>query len=89
VVNGKKTGGRKKGTPNKRSAEIATYAKGVMEDPKVQAMILAQAQNGTLPAPLVQMLCAYAYGRPHERIEHSMDQEKPLVIRMRYGPGSG
>jgi len=68
--------GRKKGSQNKRTQAIEAYAKSIVEDPAVQGVLLQQARQGTLPAPVLQMLFHYAYGRPVERIEQS-------------GPGGG
>lgn len=83
MAKGRKTGGRKLGGKNKRTQDVEAYARGIVEDPKVQAVMLKQAQEGTLPAPIVQMLHAYAYGKPVERVELSGDEEKPLRVVIR------
>lgn len=75
--------GRKKGSRNKRTQDVEAYARGIVEDPEVQAMMLKQAKDGTLPAPLVQMLHAYAYGRPMEKVELSGSEDKPLRVVIR------
>lgn len=74
--------GRRSGTKNKRTVEIETYAKSIIEDPKVQQMMLAQARKGLLPPGVVQMLFYYAYGKPTELIdvEHNV-----TVVKHRYG----
>lgn len=83
MAKGKKTGGRTKGTPNKQNTDVAAYARGIVEDPEVQAMILHQAKQGTLPAPILQMLFYYSHGKPQEKLEVSGDADKPLRVVIR------
>jgi hypothetical protein len=50
-----------------------TYAKpvegaGILEDPLVQATLLAQAQRGTLPPAVMSLLFHCAYGKPKETV---------------------
>ena len=75
--------GRKKGSRNKRTVDVEAYARRIVEDPEVQAMMLKQAQQGTLPAPLMQMLYAYSFGKAVDRVEVSGDQDKPLRVVIR------
>jgi len=75
--------GRKPGGKNKRTIEGQAYARRVVEDPEVQAMLFAQAKAGTLSAPIFTVLMYYAWGKPTERIEHSGDPDKPVVVRIR------
>lgn len=49
-----------------------------MEDPAVQKMVLQQAKKGLLPAPILQMLFYYAYGKPVEHIETSGPNGGPI-----------
>lgn len=65
---GKRFGaGRKPGPVPKNREGIEAFAKSVVEDVEVQALLLAQARKGTLPAPLYQLFFHYAYGRPREQ----------------------
>ena len=81
---GKREGaGRKHGARNKRTQEVEAYARGIVEDPEVRAMMRQQAREGMLPAPIVLMLHAYAYGKPVERVEVAGDEEKPLQVVIR------
>ena len=81
---GKRAGaGRKHGARNSRSEGVETFARRIVEDPEVQAMILLQAKNGVLPAPLMSMLFAYSYGKPVERVELSGDEDKPVQVVIR------
>jgi hypothetical protein len=80
---GERRGGRQKGSRNKRTHDVEAYARSIVEDPEVQAMMRKQAQQGTLPAPLMQMLHAYAYGKPVERVELSGDEDKPVQVTIR------
>ena len=73
--NGRTPGsGRKPGTPNKVTVVVSAYARGLVEDTQVQAKILEQAREGTLPAPLMVLLFHYAYGKPPETIRHGLDE---------------
>jgi len=58
--------GRPKGIRDKRTTDGEAYARAIVGDAQVQAQLLKQAQEGTLPAPLVQMLFSYAFGKPVE-----------------------
>jgi hypothetical protein len=77
--------GRKPGGLNKRTVQFAEMARTIVEDPEVWKLWLKQACIGELPTPIMQLLCHYAWGRPVERIEHSGDVDKPLVLIMRRG----
>jgi hypothetical protein len=72
---GKQPGaGRPRGSVSQKTLEVQAYAKGVVEDPEVRAQILAQAQAGLLPPPVMTMLFHYAYGRPKETIDVTVEQ---------------
>lgn len=58
-------------------------ARIIVDDPEVQALWLKQARTGELASPIMQTLMYYAWGKPKERIEHSGDADKPLVVRFR------
>src|SRR5262245_28211282 len=75
--------GRKHGSRNKRTLEAEQAARAIVEDPAVQALWLHQARAGTLAAPILQTLMFYAWGRPVERVQHSGDVDKPLVLVLR------
>ena len=61
-----KTGGRQRGTPNKATVEVRTWARKLVEDPEVQATTLELARSGRLaPAVLIELL-HYAYGKPKD-----------------------
>src|SRR5260221_295025 len=73
--------GRKKGVPNKVTREVQALAQGIVEDPAVQATMLAQARRGRLAPPVLAMLFYYAYGKPKERVEVGVEPKvKKLVI---------
>jgi hypothetical protein len=81
---GKRPGaGRPKGSRGKRAVEVEAAARGIVEDPEVQAMMLKQAKEGLLPAPIMQMLYAYSYGKPIERVQLSGDEDQPLRVIIR------
>jgi transposase-like protein len=67
------TSGRQVGTPNKRTLEIARIARTIVEDPEVQARWLRQAREGTLSSVVEQTLMYYAFGKPKDTIEGTLD----------------
>ena len=58
--------GRPKGSRNKSSLAVREWAAGIVEDPKVQARLLADARAGKLHPSVMTSLMAYAYGKPRE-----------------------
>ena len=58
--------GRPKGSRNKNSFSVREWATGIIEDPKVQARLLADARTGKLHPSVMTTLMAYAYGRPRD-----------------------
>lgn len=72
--------GRRAGTPNKRTATVQEYAKGIVEHPEVRAQLLAQALAGELPPVLMQMLFYYAYGKPIEYKELNINNRIDIRV---------
>jgi hypothetical protein len=66
-----KTGGRKKGTPNKATVEIKTLAQTFVQDAAGQAKLLEQYRDGTIAPGVLQLMLHYAYGKPKDQVEHS------------------
>ena len=58
--------GRPKGSRNKRIVAVRDWATGIVEDPKVQARLLADARAGKLHPSVLTVLLAYAYGKSRE-----------------------
>ena len=58
--------GRPKGSRNKNSLAVREWATGIVEDPKVQARLLADARTGKLHPSVMTVLMAYAYGKPRD-----------------------
>jgi len=61
-------GGRPKGSRNKATLAVREWATGIVEDPQVQARLLADARAGRLHPSVMTALMAYAYGKPRERM---------------------
>ena len=75
-----KTGGRQKGSPNKVTVEVRTWARGVVEDPEVHAKTLEMARTGRLaPAILIELL-HYAYGKPKETTDFNVRVSRLIRI---------
>ncbi len=75
---GRKTGGRKAGTPNKRDGEIEARCKALIEEPGYQDYFTHRLRNGTLPPMLEAMTWHYAYGKPIERQEQTGPDGGPI-----------
>ena len=75
-----KTGGRKRGSPNKVTVEVRTWARSVVEDPQVHATTLDLARTGRLaPAVLIELL-HYAYGKPKETTDVHVQVSRMIRI---------
>ena len=59
--------GRQKGSRNKNSLAVRDWATAIVEDPKVQARLLADARTGKLHPSILTVLMTYVYGRPNLR----------------------
>jgi hypothetical protein len=68
-----KTGGRKKGTPNKTTVELREFFSSVLRDPAYWARLLARAKLGTLPPPVEIALWHYEMGKPKDTIDQRLD----------------
>ena len=66
-----KTGGRRKGTPNKRTAEqraeVGVIARHLVDDPAYRATVADRMIKGTAGS-LEVLLWHYAYGKPVEMV---------------------
>ena len=56
--------GRKKGVPNKATAEVRAACVAIVDDPQYRKKLLARARAGTLPPAVECMLWHYAKGKP-------------------------
>ena len=60
--------GRPTGSRNKTTVAGRDWATGIVEDPRVQARLLADARAGRLHPSVMTALLAYAYGKPREAV---------------------
>ena len=58
--------GRPRGSRNKSGRAVREWATGIVEDPKVQARLLADARTGKLHPSVLTVLMTYAYGKPRD-----------------------
>ena len=56
------------------------WATRIVEDPKVQARLLADARTGKLHPSVLTVLMTYAYGRPNPR--DVPEPETPITIEL-------
>ena len=75
-----KTGGRQKGTPNKATVEVRTWARRVVEDPQVQARTLDLAREGRLAPAIHIELLHCAYGKPRETTDLNVRVSRMIRI---------
>ena len=68
-MRGRKTGGRRKGTPNKVTAEARAVCAAILDDPTYRTNLTARARAGTLAPAVEAMLWHYAFGKPRESLE--------------------
>jgi hypothetical protein len=79
-----KTGGRKKGTPNKATVEARAFASSIVDDPKYQANLRKRALAGKLKPQIEAMLWHYAKGKPVERYQFVGDDgQKGLTVNLK------
>jgi hypothetical protein len=73
--------GKRKGVQNKVTREVQALARGIVEDPAVQATMLAQARRGRLAPPVMAMLFHYAYGKPKDTVAlEGVPKPKPVKL---------
>ena len=68
-MRGRKTGGRRKGTPNKVTAEARTVCAAILDDPTYRTNLTARARAGTLAPAVEAMLWHYAFGKPKDSLD--------------------
>lgn len=77
-MKGKKTGGRKKGVPNKKTAEVKVLARIYTQDAiDTLAKILA-GRNKTLALAAARELLDRGWGRPMQAVEMSGPEGGPI-----------
>ena len=68
-MRGRKTGGRRKGTPNKVTAEAKAVCAAILDDPTYRTNLTARARAGTLAPAVEAMLWHYAFGKPRDSLD--------------------
>jgi hypothetical protein len=81
MARGRKTGGRQKGTPNKREQDGAAEAMRLITDATYLERLKVRLLEGTCPH-LETLLWNMAYGKPVERKVITGDTDEPLVVRL-------
>jgi hypothetical protein len=71
MAKGRKTGGRKAGTPNKVTTELGEACRQLVENHEYRTYFEHRLKVGQLPPALEAMVWHYAYGKPLERQELS------------------
>ena len=68
-MRGRKTGGRRKGTPNKVTAEARAVCAAILDDRTYRTNLTARARAGTLAPAVEAMLWHYAFGKPKDSLD--------------------
>ena len=80
MANGRKTGGRRAGTPNKATLEIRDAARRLLEEPAYLRSVRARLLEGKAPQ-LEVLLHHYAYGKPKDIVEQTGPPQH-IVVRV-------
>ena len=80
MAQGKKTGGRQKGTPNKTTTELGHACRRLVQDKAYRDSFKTRLHAGELAPALEQMVWHYAYGKPLERHEIGGEGGGPLRV---------
>jgi hypothetical protein len=77
--------GRGKGVLGRATLLSREFASKIVDDPAVMEKILGMARAGTLPAPTLNLILMYRYGRPKHIVEVQQPQavsRKDLLARL-------
>jgi hypothetical protein len=81
MAKGKKTGGRKKGVPNKATPEIQELAREVTTgNPVYWQNLRARLEEGKAAPAVESAMLAYAHGKPPETVKHVGPDGGPVQI---------
>ena len=82
----RKTGGRKKGTPNKATTEARTLCRNLVSDEEYRRRFRDRFVKGQLPPRLESMVWQYAYGKPRQEEPVVDGDEGPTELRITVVP---
>jgi hypothetical protein len=74
-------GGRPKGSLSEKTLAVREFCRSVCEDKEYRAAILRRARTNTL-GPMEQVIWAYAWGRPKERVEIELSAPSPDLSQL-------
>ena len=69
MAKGKKTGGRKRGTPNRATGDVRECCAKLVADPAYLAALRRRLLAGELAPAVETMLWHFAFGRPKDSLE--------------------
>lgn len=88
MAKGKKTGGRKKGTPNKLTLSIQEFIEEVLtQDEAVDRARQFVRQGDRTAATVFLRLLEYRFGSPKTTIEHTGKDGAPIEHEICFGDG--
>ena len=78
-MKGTKTGGRRKGTPNRTTREVREFAQRLLTDPVYEARLKERLFAGELAPHLEGLLWAYGWGKPKDTIDLSFGTQSKVI----------
>lgn len=82
---GIRRGGRKKGTPNKSTAEIKTLCMGLVPESMERLRQLVRNPDGQIAGRAIALVLSYAFGKPRETIAHVGLNDGPVRFTLSLG----
>lgn len=75
-----KTGGRRKGTPNKQTTDVAAIARALVDNATYRRQFTRRLQLGKLAPQVETMIWHYAYGKPVDHVEVAGEGGGPVRV---------
>lgn len=80
MAQGRKTGGRRKGTPNKNTTDVGAVARALVDDADYRTLFKRRLHAGEVAAGVETMLWHYAYGKPPDHVQLGGDGGGPVRV---------
>ena len=92
MAKGRKTGGRKKGTPNKLTTSLQEFIEAVITQDdavkRAKQFVRMGGKNSRTAATFFMRLLEYRFGSPKQTVEHTGAEGGPITHTIRFGDGN-